>query len=122
MNSLPIIDGLSGFAPNTVLIGDGQPADRVFAREEFVLLCNFTVHCDLLKRSRRTSRKELRGHGTRSRADPNTRFQSAFIRGIVGVKAAGRPSISTHMAAGPTAQSRSPSPHSKSYAGAQSSI
>jgi hypothetical protein len=41
MNSLPIIDGLSGFAPNTVLIGEGEPADRVFTRKEFVLLCNF---------------------------------------------------------------------------------
>jgi hypothetical protein len=58
MNSLPIIDGLSGFAPNTVLIGEGRPADLVFTREEFVLLCNFMrndnppneflqVYCDL---------------------------------------------------------------------------
>jgi hypothetical protein len=41
MNSLPIIDGLSGFAPNTVLIGEGEPADRVFTRKEFVLLCDY---------------------------------------------------------------------------------
>src|SRR6267378_960056 len=40
MNSLPIIDELSGFAPNAVLIGEGQPADRVWTREEYLLLCN----------------------------------------------------------------------------------
>ena len=40
MNSLPIIDDLSGFAPKAILIGEGQPADRVWSREEFVLLCN----------------------------------------------------------------------------------
>ena len=40
MNSLPIIDDLSGFAPPAILIGKGQAADRVWTREEFVLLCN----------------------------------------------------------------------------------
>jgi hypothetical protein len=40
MNSLPIIDELSGFAPNAVLIGEGQPTDRVWTREEYLLLCN----------------------------------------------------------------------------------
>ena len=41
VNSLPIIDDLSGFLPTAILIGEGQPADRVWTREEFVLLCNF---------------------------------------------------------------------------------
>jgi hypothetical protein len=41
VNSLPIIDDLSGFVPTAILIGEGQPADRVWTREEFVLLCNF---------------------------------------------------------------------------------
>jgi len=40
VSSLPIIDELSGFAPNAILIGEGQPADRVWTREQFVLLCN----------------------------------------------------------------------------------
>ncbi len=40
MNSLALINDLSGFAPSAVLIGEGQPADRFFTREEFVLLCN----------------------------------------------------------------------------------
>ena len=41
MNPLPIIDGLGGFAPTALLIGDGQPADRVLTRQQFVLLCDF---------------------------------------------------------------------------------
>jgi hypothetical protein len=41
VNSLLIIDDLSGFVPTAILIGEGQPADRVWTREEFVLLCNF---------------------------------------------------------------------------------
>jgi hypothetical protein len=41
MNSLPLIDELSGFAPTAILIGEGQPADRIWTREEFVLLCTF---------------------------------------------------------------------------------
>ena len=41
MNSLPIIDDLSGFAPKAALIGEGQPADRVLTREQFILLCNY---------------------------------------------------------------------------------
>jgi hypothetical protein len=40
VNSLPIIDDLGGFAPNAILIGQGQPADCVWTREQFVLLCN----------------------------------------------------------------------------------
>jgi hypothetical protein len=40
VNSLPIIDDLSGFVPTAILIGEGQRADRVWTREEFVLLCN----------------------------------------------------------------------------------
>jgi hypothetical protein len=40
VSSLPIIDDLSGFAPTAILIGEGQPADRIWTREEFVLLCN----------------------------------------------------------------------------------
>jgi hypothetical protein len=40
VNQLPIIDDLSGFAPTAVLIGEGQPADRIWTREQFVLLCN----------------------------------------------------------------------------------
>jgi hypothetical protein len=41
MNSLPLIDDLGGFAPSAILIGEGQPADRIWTRKEFVLLCNF---------------------------------------------------------------------------------
>jgi hypothetical protein len=37
---LTIIDDFSGFAPNAVLIGEGQPADRVWTREEYLLLCH----------------------------------------------------------------------------------
>jgi hypothetical protein len=44
MNLLPIIDELSGFAPNAILIGEGQPADRVWTREEFLLLCNYMLN------------------------------------------------------------------------------
>jgi hypothetical protein len=44
MNSLSIIDDLSGFAPNAVLVGEGQPADRVWTREQFVLLCNLMLN------------------------------------------------------------------------------
>jgi hypothetical protein len=40
VNSLPIIDDLSGFAPKAILIGEGQPADRVWTREEYLLLCH----------------------------------------------------------------------------------
>ena len=40
MSSLPIIDDLSGFAPKAILIGEGQPADRVWTREEYLLLCH----------------------------------------------------------------------------------
>jgi hypothetical protein len=40
VNSLPIINDLIGFVPTATLIGEGQPADRVWTREEFVLLCN----------------------------------------------------------------------------------
>ena len=39
MNSLPIIDDLSGFTPNAILIREGQSADRVWTREEYILLC-----------------------------------------------------------------------------------
>jgi hypothetical protein len=39
VNSLPIINDFSGFAPNAVLIGEGQPADRVWTREEYLQLC-----------------------------------------------------------------------------------
>jgi hypothetical protein len=39
VNSLPIIDDFSGFAPNAVLIGEGQTADRVWTREEYLQLC-----------------------------------------------------------------------------------
>jgi hypothetical protein len=40
MNSLPLIDDLSGFAPGAVLIGEGQTADRIWTREQFVSVCN----------------------------------------------------------------------------------
>ena len=40
MSSLPNADELSGFAPGVVLIGEGQPADRIWTREEFVSICN----------------------------------------------------------------------------------
>jgi hypothetical protein len=44
MNLLPLIDELSGFAPTAILIGEGQPADRVWTREEFLLLCNYMLN------------------------------------------------------------------------------
>lgn len=40
MNSLPIFDDLGGFAPKAILIGEGQPADRVWTRQEYLLLCH----------------------------------------------------------------------------------
>jgi hypothetical protein len=41
VNPLPIINDLSGFVPSVILlIGKGQPADRVWTRQEFVLLCD----------------------------------------------------------------------------------
>ena len=40
MNSLPIFDELSGFAPSAILVGEGQPADHVWTREQFLRLCN----------------------------------------------------------------------------------
>jgi hypothetical protein len=40
VNSLPIIDDLRGFAPKAILIGEGQSADRVWTREEYLLLCH----------------------------------------------------------------------------------
>jgi hypothetical protein len=40
VNLPPLIDDFSGFAPNAVLIGEGQPADRVWTREEYLLLCH----------------------------------------------------------------------------------
>jgi hypothetical protein len=41
MNSLPFIDDLGGFAPSAILIGEGQPADRIWTREQFLLLCGY---------------------------------------------------------------------------------
>jgi hypothetical protein len=41
MNSLPIIDDLSSFASSAVLIGEGQPADRFWPREEYLVLCDY---------------------------------------------------------------------------------
>ncbi len=41
MNSLPFIDELSGFVPTATLIGEGQPADRIWTREHFLLLCEY---------------------------------------------------------------------------------
>jgi hypothetical protein len=41
MNSLPIIDELSGFVARAILVGEGQPADRILTREQFVLLCDY---------------------------------------------------------------------------------
>src|SRR5215471_6691936 len=38
MNSQPIIEDLSGFAPNAVLIGEGCRADRMWTPDEFVQL------------------------------------------------------------------------------------
>jgi hypothetical protein len=40
VNLLSIVDDFSGFAPKAVLIGEGQLADRVWTREEYLLLCH----------------------------------------------------------------------------------
>jgi hypothetical protein len=40
VNSLPILDELSGFAPSAILIGEGNPADRVWTRGKYLLLCH----------------------------------------------------------------------------------
>ena len=40
MNLLPFIDDFTDFVPNAVLIGEGQSADRVWTREEYLLLCH----------------------------------------------------------------------------------
>jgi len=39
-----MIDALSGFAPNAILIGEGSPADRMLARDEFVRLCELLLN------------------------------------------------------------------------------
>src|SRR5262249_83548 len=41
VSSQPILDDLSGFAPTAVLIGDGSPADRIWTREDYLLLCEY---------------------------------------------------------------------------------
>jgi hypothetical protein len=41
MTSSPILDDLNRFAPSALLIGEGQLADRIFTRGQFVRLCNF---------------------------------------------------------------------------------
>jgi hypothetical protein len=46
MNSLPIIDDLGGFASSAVLIGEGQAADRILTRGQFVLLCDYMRNCN----------------------------------------------------------------------------
>jgi hypothetical protein len=35
-----MIDDLSGFAPSVILIGEGQPADRIWTRNDFVHVCD----------------------------------------------------------------------------------
>lgn len=35
-----MIDDFSGFAPNAVLIGEGYRADRIWTRQEYLLLCD----------------------------------------------------------------------------------
>jgi hypothetical protein len=37
-------DDLSDFVPNAVLIGEGQPADRVWTREEYRTLCEYMLN------------------------------------------------------------------------------
>src|SRR5215472_14288242 len=44
MSSAPMIDALSGFAPNAILIGEGSPADRIFTKDEFVRLCELMLN------------------------------------------------------------------------------
>jgi hypothetical protein len=39
-----MIDDLSGFAPNTILIGEGSRADRIWTRNEFVRLCELMLN------------------------------------------------------------------------------
>ena len=43
MNSLPIIEDLSGFTQTAILLGEGQRADRIWTREEFVLLAIYAI-------------------------------------------------------------------------------
>jgi hypothetical protein len=40
VNSLPILNELSGFAPSAILIGEGNPADRIWTREKYLLPCH----------------------------------------------------------------------------------
>ena len=44
VNSHSILNELNGFAPNAILIGEGLRADRVWTREQFVLLCNLMLN------------------------------------------------------------------------------
>ena len=62
---------------------------------------------DLLKRSPRTSKKELHGRGTQSRGELDTRSQSDFILGIAKAKVDGEQLISTLTTAALTAQRHS---------------
>ena len=39
-----MIDDLSGFAPNTILIGEGSRGDRIFTRHEFLRLCELMLN------------------------------------------------------------------------------
>jgi hypothetical protein len=44
VSALPIIEDLSGFAPTAILIGEGQRADRIWTREQYLLLCNYMLN------------------------------------------------------------------------------
>ena len=132
MSSLPIIDDLSGFAPKAILIGEGQPADRVWTREEYLLLCHHMrndnppneflhVYCDsrgaprFVKAKSPDVEKELHGRGTQSRGELDTRSQSDFILGIAKAKVDGEQLISTLTTAALTAQRHSRSRHFRSF-------
>jgi len=44
VSSLPIIDDLSGFAPTAILIGEGQRADLIWTKGEFLTLCHYLLN------------------------------------------------------------------------------
>ena len=39
MISVPLLDDVSGFAPDAILIGEGSRGDRIWTRDQFIRLC-----------------------------------------------------------------------------------
>lgn len=44
MSSVPVLEDVSGFTPDAILIGEGSRADRVWTRDEFMRLCELMLN------------------------------------------------------------------------------